>query len=77
MQRLLRVIVSTLLRILKNQENAMADFSKLNADLATLSAKVDELVAKVNTPAPAPVDEQPAVDQASASVEAIIAKIPA
>ena len=55
----------------------MADFSKLNADLATLSAKVDELVAKVNAPAPAPVDEQPAVDQASASVEAIIAKIPA
>jgi t-SNARE complex subunit (syntaxin) len=77
MQHLLREIVTALLRILTNQERTMADFTKLNADLATLSAKVDELVAKVNTPAPTPVDEQPAVDQAVASVEAIIAKIPA
>lgn len=55
----------------------MADFTKLTADLATLSTKVDELLAKVNVPAPPPVDEQPAVDQASAAVEAILAKIPA
>ena len=51
----------------------MADFSKLNADIAALSAKVDELLAKQNPP---PVDEQPAVDQADAEVEAILAKLP-
>ncbi|MET4529154.1 phage gp36-like protein [Bradyrhizobium sp. JR18.2] len=74
MQRLLRVIVSTLLRILTNQEAVMADFTKLNQDIADLSAKVDALLAKQNPP---PVDEQPAVDQAAAAVEAIAAKIPA
>lgn len=52
----------------------MADFTKLMADLADLSAKVDALIAKQNPP---PVDEQPAVDQADAAVEAIAAKIPA
>lgn len=51
----------------------MADFTKLNEDIATLSAKVDALLAK-QTP---PVDEQPAVDQADAAVQAIAAKIPA
>jgi hypothetical protein len=74
MQRLLRVIVSTLLRILTHQEKIMADFSKLNQDIADLAAKVDALLAKQ---APPPVDEQPAVDQAAAAVEAIAAKIPA
>lgn len=52
----------------------MADFTKLHADIAALSAKVDELLAKQNPP---PVDEQPAVDEADAAVEAIMAKIPA
>lgn len=52
----------------------MADFTKLNADIAALSAKVDELLAKVNA---LPVDEQPAVDAADAAVEAVMAKIPA
>lgn len=51
----------------------MADLTKLNADIAALSAKVDELLAKANTPPP---DEQPAVDAADAAVEAILAKIP-
>jgi hypothetical protein len=52
----------------------MANYDKLNADLADLSAKVDALVAKQNPP---PVDEQPAVDAADAAVVAIAAKIPA
>ncbi|MGY3527268.1 hypothetical protein [Bradyrhizobium sp. USDA 4452] len=51
----------------------MADFTKLNEDIAALSAKVDALLAKQNTP---PVDEQPQVDQAAAAVAAIAAKIP-
>lgn len=58
----------------EHKERHMADFTKLNADLAALSAKVDELLAKQNTP---PVDEQPAVDAADVAVEAIMAKIPA
>jgi outer membrane murein-binding lipoprotein Lpp len=61
-----------LIRTLKRQGAIMADFTKLNADIAALSAKVDELLAKVNPP---PVDEQPAVDEANAAVEAIMAKI--
>jgi ElaB/YqjD/DUF883 family membrane-anchored ribosome-binding protein len=52
----------------------MSDFSKLMADLQALSDKVDALLAKQSPP---PVDEQPAVDQAAAAVEAIAAKIPA
>ena len=53
----------------------MADFTKLNQDIADLNAKVDALLAK---PAPVqPPDEQPAVDQAAAAVQAISAKIPA
>jgi hypothetical protein len=64
-------------QIVKKQEAIMADFTKLNADIVVLSAKVDELIAKANAPIPTPVDEQPAVDQAAAAVEAITAKIPA
>jgi outer membrane murein-binding lipoprotein Lpp len=52
----------------------MANYDKLNADIADLSAKVDALIAKQNPP---PVDEQPAVDTADAAVVAIAAKIPA
>ena len=52
----------------------MADFTKLNQDIADLAAKVDALLAKQNPP---PADEQPQVDQAAAAVEAIAAKIPA
>ena len=52
----------------------MADFGKLMADIADLSAKVDALVAKQNPP---PVDEQPQVDAADQAVAAIAAKIPA
>lgn len=48
----------------------MADFTKLKADIAALNAKVDELLAR-----PAPVDEQPAVDEVAAEVEAILAKL--
>ena len=65
-----------LLHIIKTQGVIMSDFSKLNADIADLSAKVDALIAKANTPPP-PVVEQPAVDAAAAAVEAIAAKIPA
>jgi hypothetical protein len=56
------------------EERVMADFGKLMADIADLSAKVDALVAKQNPP---PVDEQPQVDAADAAVAAIAAKIPA
>lgn len=52
----------------------MADFTKLNADIADLAVKMDALIAKTNPP---PVDEQPAVDAADAAVAAVIAKIPA
>lgn len=55
-------------------EKHMADFAKLNDDIAKLSAKVDELLAKP-APPPPPVDDQPAVDAAAAAVEAIAAKI--
>jgi len=55
----------------------MADFSKLTADLEALSTKVDALIAAATPPVPEPViDDQPAVDAASATVEAILAKIP-
>jgi hypothetical protein len=52
----------------------MADLTKLMNDIADLSTKVDALIAKQNPP---PVDDQPAIDQAAAAVEAIAAKIPA
>lgn len=51
----------------------MADFTKLHETIAALSAKVDQLIAKANTP---PVDDQPAVDAAEAEAAAILAKIP-
>lgn len=54
----------------------MADFTKLMSDIADLAAKVDGLIAKVETPPPPPVDEQPAVDTAASAIEAIAAKIP-
>jgi len=60
-------------RQLPFEEKVMADFTKLMADLADLSAKVDALLAKQNPP---PVDEQPQVDAADQAVGAIIAKIP-
>lgn len=63
-----------LVHMVKTQDKIMSDFSKLNADIADLSAKVDALIAKQ---VPPPVDEQPAVDAAAAAVEAIVAKIPA
>jgi t-SNARE complex subunit (syntaxin) len=53
-------------------ERYMADFTKLNEDIAALAVKVDELLAKQNPP---PVDEQPAVDAAVAQIEAILAKL--
>ena len=54
----------------------MADFTKLTAAIEALAAKVDALLAAQTAP-PAPVvDEQPAVDAAEASVEAITAKLP-
>lgn len=55
------------------EEIVMADFAKLNADIAALDAKVTELLAKQNPP---PVDEQPQVDAADTAVNAILAKIP-
>jgi hypothetical protein len=71
--------VTTILGVIDSQhktfeECVMADFTKVMAELADLSAKVDALLAKQNPP---PVDEQPAVDQVAAAVEAIAAKIPA
>lgn len=74
MQHLLGLIVSTLLHMLYNQEKTMADFTKLNQDIADLNTKVDALLAKQNPP---PVDEQPQVDAADQAVAAIAAKIPA
>lgn len=72
MRRLLHDILRALLTVIQHQEKIMADFTKLNDAIAALSAKVDAQNAK-----PAPVDEQPAVDAATAAVEAIAAKIPA
>jgi hypothetical protein len=63
-----------ILKILSHTEKLeMADFTKLNNDIAALSAKVDALLAKQSAP---PVDEQPLVDAADSAVEAIAAKIP-
>ena len=58
----------------KMEIEIMADFTKLNQDIADLAAKVDALLAKQNPP---PADEQPQVDQADQAVQAIAAKIPA
>jgi hypothetical protein len=53
----------------------MADFTRLNAAVADLNAKVDALLAR---PAPPPpVDDQPAVDALAAQVESIATRIPA
>lgn len=49
----------------------MADFTRLNAAVADVSAKLDALLAK-----PPPIDDQPAVDALADQVEAIAAKIP-
>ena len=58
------------------EKNEMADFTKLKTDIADLSAKVDKLIALINTPPAPPVDEQPEVDAADAEINAIAAKIP-
>lgn len=63
-----------LLHIVKMQEHIMGDTTKLKADVATLAAKVDELLAKQ---VPATVDDQPDIDAVDTDVQAIIAKIPA
>lgn len=57
--------------IVHNQEKIMANLTKLDEAIAALSAKVDALNSKPVT------DDQPAIDQAAAAVEAIAAKIPA
>ncbi len=51
----------------------MADFTKLHETIAALSAKVDDLLTKVNQPAPP--DDQTEVDKAEAEAAAILAKI--
>jgi hypothetical protein len=69
------LIIRLFRKILHKLEAIMADFTKLNAAVADLSAKVDAMNAK---PAPVPpVDEQPTVDAVTVAVEAIAAKIPA
>lgn len=55
------------------QGRIMADFTKLNTSVAELKAKVEALIAKVNTPPP---DEQPQVDAVQTAVDAISAEIP-
>ncbi len=72
-------VMHHLLKFLERHQEirAMADYTRLMNDIADLSNKVDVLVEKANQPPPAPVDDQPSVDQAAAAVEAIIAKIPA
>lgn len=72
-------VMHHLLKFLERHQEirAMADYTRLMNDIADLSSKVDALVAKANTPPPAPVDDQPSVDHAADAVEAIIAKIPA
>lgn len=52
----------------------MADMTRLNENLAVLSAKVDELIAKAANPPPP--DDQPAIDAAADAVQAILARIP-
>lgn len=58
--------------VIKLLEREMADFSKLNQDIAELAAKVDALLAAPNSPP----DDQPAVDAADAAVLAIASKLP-
>lgn len=53
----------------------MADMTRLNENLAVLSSKVDELIAKAANP-PLPPDDQPAIDAAADAVQAILARIP-
>lgn len=74
MRLTLYVIARSVITIIHHLEKIMADFTKLNQDIADLNAKVDALLAKQ---VPVPPDEQPAVDQADAAVQAIAAKIPA
>lgn len=56
--------------IISIQETIMADFTKLNENIAALAAAVD---AKLNAPAPA--DDQPAIDSAAQAVADITAKL--
>lgn len=53
-------------------ERQMEDFSRLQAALDAIKAKVDALKA-----VPAPVDNQPLIDALAAAAEAIAADIPA
>ena len=50
----------------------MADYTRLLQAIEALSAKVDALVVKANTPPP---DELPQVDALTQAVEAVAAKI--
>ncbi len=55
----------------------MADKTQLDANLATLSAKVDELVTyKTTNPPPVVPDNQAEIDEVNNSVLAILARIP-
>lgn len=86
-------ILKHIAKILLHKEKLeMADFTKLTADIAALSAKVDAFVASDTAkdakiadleaqlaavpPVVVPVDEQPAVDAADGAVAAIAAKLP-
>ena len=62
-----------LLLILHRQEGIMADFTALDAAIAQLQSDVAALIA-AQVP---PVDDQPAVDSAAASVTAIDATVQA
>jgi hypothetical protein len=76
-------VLRALLEIIENQGKQMADFSRLNDEITVLSQKVDALlaahaaaIATPIPPAPAVVDDQPAVDSAIAQLAALVAKIP-
>lgn len=77
MRRILNDILRALLTTIHHQEIIMADFSRLNAAFSELSAKMDAFLAKPSPePAPAPVDDQPAIDALADQAAALAAKIP-
>jgi outer membrane murein-binding lipoprotein Lpp len=59
----------TLKQISERLERLMADVSKLNAAVATLNTHVDALITTTGG------NDQPAVDQATAAVQAVDAKV--